>query len=416
MIRQVTIKNFNSLKHVTTELKPLTIIIGPNASGKSNFLDGLEAVKHLVQFKGTTRPGREGDQPTIPVEEVLWRKSKSTEEVSWELDYELRPNELPARQLSLFEDESNYENFTYSLAIKNAVVDEEELPIIVQEKLTASPGQYEFFFRSEDNIKVQSSTIPVDTDISLTDLALHFYARKSLPVARDLRYYIREWQFYKIIPHLIRQSLFSRPGKHSRLAKDGSNLANVLHLLRKHQPGDFEYIQNEMLASLGFSRLYTKEEDEGIRALQGRGRVYLEAEEEVFANSKPFGPDNLSDGTLGLLALLTVLSISKPAPFICLEEPERSIHLQLIPRLAHYLHEAAQGTQLIVTTHSPEFLDHFDPYEQDYVQVLIAHRDNEGATQFVPIRKVQNIQKWLDEYMLGQIWTMGQIEEILETA
>jgi len=119
---------------------------------------------------------------------------------------------------------------------------------------------------------------------------------------------------------------------------------------------------------------------------------------------------------LGFLALLTILGVSKLPPLICLEEPERSIHRQLIPRLAHYLHETAQHTQLIITTHSPELLDQFDPYEQDYLQVLIAYRDREGATHFVPIRSVQNVQKWLEDYMLGQIWSMGQIEELLEVS
>jgi predicted ATPase len=205
-------------------------------------------------------------------------------------------------------------------------------------------------------------------------------------------------------------------GKSRDLVKDGSNLANVLHDLRFESPEDFEYIQDEMQTTLGFSRLYTPFQEESLLGLGKQGRVYLEAEEEAFAGLQPFGPDYLSDGTLGLLALLTVLGVSDLAPLICIEEPERSIHRQLIGSLAHYLHNAVYDSQLIVTTHSPEFLDHFDPYEQDYVQVLIAYRDEEGATQFVPIRQVEHVEKWLEDYMLGQIWTMGKIEEVLEIA
>ncbi len=37
-----------------------------------------------------------------------------------------------------------------------------------------------------------------------------------------------------------------------------------------------------------------------------------------------------------------------------------------------------------------------------------------GATRFVPVRDIRNVREWLDDYMLGQIWAMGQIEEILE--
>jgi predicted ATPase len=280
-----------------------------------------------------------------------------------------------------------------------------------------------YLSRYEDDISVErltddSSLESEKTDISFTDLALHYYARPSFPVVMSFRDYVQKWQFCKIAPDQIRSSRFMRLEKSRRLIKDGSNLANVLHYLREEQPVDFEYIQGELHAILGFSKLQIREEEIDVDLLKekryGPGRVYLELEEERFAGLKPFSPDNLSDGTLGLLALLTTLSVSDPAPLICLEEPERSTHPQLLRRLASYLHEAAQYTQLIITTHSAEFLDHFDPYEQEYLQVLIVHRDPEGATQFTPIRKVQNIKAWLEDYMLGQVWTMGQIEEMLE--
>ncbi len=430
MICKVTIKNFKSLRDITAlELKPLTIIIGPNATGKSNLLDALESIQRLVRFKGITIPfpafreEQREERPTLPVNEILWRKAKADAEIFWELACNLSPeSDIPA-QKSFWQPE-NEPNFTYKLGVKNLT--DNEMPIISQERLTADwppiAGERVYLDRDKDNIGTQrltdSSSLELeDSDISLSDLALHYYARSSFPAVMSLRDYIQDWQFCKIIPDLIRSSRLIRSGKNRRLAKDSSNLANVLHYLSEKQPADFEYIQNEMSSILGFSRLYTREEqgeDEERRFKPGR--VYLEAEEERFTGLKPFGPDNLSDGTLGLLALLTVLSVSNPAPLICLEEPERSVHPQLLRRLAYYLREAAQYTQIIITTHSAEFLDHFDPYQQDYVQVLIAHRNQEGATQFTPIRQIQHVQKWLDDYMLGQIWTMGQIEEMLETA
>ena len=82
MINHLTVQNFKSLHHITVDLKPLTIIIGPNASGKSNLLDALEAIQRLVQYKGTTMPGRDGLQPTISIDAVLWRKADPIAEIS----------------------------------------------------------------------------------------------------------------------------------------------------------------------------------------------------------------------------------------------------------------------------------------------------------------------------------------------
>lgn len=415
MLHSATIKNFKSIRNVSVDLKPLTIIIGPNASGKSNFLDGLEAVKHIVRYKGTTRPGREGDLPTLLLDDVLWRKAKPDEKIYWELNVGLTSRGYSSRQLRLFDDEVGREDIVYNLVIKNDAVDEVELPVIDLEKLTKLPENFIILSRQMESITMQEGQVPLfPLEISSTDLALHFFARESLPAVKNLRYYIQQWQFHKIIPEMIRSQLFSVRGKNATLRKDGSNLANVLYYLQEDHPEDFDYIQEEMQKSLNFAKIHTVEDDEVSEVFSKRGLVFLEAQENVFADEKPFGPNNLSDGTLGFLALLTILSVSDPAPLICLEEPERSIHLHLIPRLAHLLHEAAYHTQLLITTHSPELLDYFDPYEQDHVQVLVAYRNIDGATEFVPVRNVQNVQKWLDDYMLGQIWSMGQIEEMLE--
>jgi AAA15 family ATPase/GTPase len=75
VIHRITLKNFKSLCDVSVELKPLTIIIGANASGKSNLLDALEAIKRLVEDKGTMTSSQEGEQASILVDEVLWRKA-----------------------------------------------------------------------------------------------------------------------------------------------------------------------------------------------------------------------------------------------------------------------------------------------------------------------------------------------------
>jgi len=411
MIHQITIKNFKSLRCITEmPLKPLTIIIGPNASGKSNLLDSLEIMQQIVRHKGTIMTRREDELPVVSLSDVLWRKAKPTEEMSWKIACTLNTDEKNRRT------ENAQQGIEYALALRSF---DEMTPVISQESLKAKWPPFEdqthhYLSRKETAIAVQGlkngALRQEETDISPTDLALHSYARITFPAVKSVADYMKEWAFFKIIPDEARRlHTWSTSSKYLRLGKDGRNLSHVLHYLRQERKIDFNVIQEEMRKILNISELYTRMEELKERQLY---KVHLDVKELPFANLRAFSLDNLSDGTVGLLALLTALS--DPAPLICIEEPERSIHPKMLSRLAYFLHEAVQRTQLIITTHNADFLDHFDPYQQDYVQVLIAYRDKEHTTQFAQIRHIQHVKAWLEDYMLGQIWTMGQIEEMLE--
>jgi predicted ATPase len=347
--------------------------------------------------------------------EVLWRKAEPTEEIVWKIAATLNTGEETPRS----EGAQQSPRLDYCLAVRSF---DEMTPIISRESLKAKCSPFEdqtihYLSRKDTAIEVQGirngELQQEETDISPTDLALHSYARTAFQVVKSAAGYIKDWAFFKIVPDEARrlQVYWSNLSKQSRLGKDGRNLSNVLHYLRQERKVDFNYIQEEMSKILNLSDLYTRKEEMKDRHLY---KVHLDVKELPFAGLRPFSLDNLSDGTVGLLTLLTVLSESNPVPLICIEEPERSIHPKMLSRLAYYLHEAARHTQLIITTHNADFLDHFDPYQQEYVQVLVAYRDKEHATQFAPIRQIRNVKAWLSDYMLGQVWTMGQIEEMLE--
>ncbi|MCP4701166.1 MAG: ATP-binding protein [Gammaproteobacteria bacterium] len=409
MIHQISIKNFKSLHCVKNlPLKPLTIIIGPNASGKSNLLDALEAMQQIVRHKGTIITRTEDEQPVLSLSDVLWRKAEPAEEIVWEI----------ACTLNAGEETQPPPNVGYCLAVRG---DDEMMPVISSESLKAKWPPFEdqeipYLSRRDIAIEVQGirngQLHKEKTDISPADLALHSYARTAFHAVKSCAAYIKDWEFFKIVPDKARLHTY-RPNlsRHSRLGKYGGNLSNVLHYLREEKEADFNYIQEEISKILNISELYTRKEE---RKERGMYKVHLDVKELPFAGLKPFSLNNLSDGTVGLLTLLTVLNKNDSVPLICIEEPERSIHPKMLSRLAGYLHEAVQHTQLMITTHNADFLDHFDPYQKEYVQVLVAYRDKEHATRFAPISDIRNVKAWLEDYMLGQIWTMGQLEEMLE--
>lgn len=414
MIEQISVQNFKSLRSITNlSLKPLTIIIGPNASGKSNLLNALESLQQLVRHRGMMMIRRDYEMPIFPFDDVLWRKAEPRDEISWEIACSL-DREGIVRQQS---------NVEYSVAVHDFTYEHDHVkPIITKETLRAAwpPHEHEmieYLSRTGTDVKAQrlkQGELDLEKGwISPMDLALHAYAHTAFQAIVVLEDYIKDWRFFKIIPDEARRTHTYRPdsARWGWLGKDGRYLSNVLYYLSTENPTDFEYIREEMHEILEISSLDTRMEKLIDKSSY---RVHVEVEESPFAGLRPFSLDDLSDGTVGILALLTILSVTDPPPLICIEEPERSIHPGMLRRLAHYLQDAADRTQLIITTHSAGLLDHFDPYQQENVQVLVAYRDKEHATQFTAIRKIQNVRAWLDDYMLGQIWTMGQIEEMLE--
>lgn len=113
----------------------------------------------------------------------------------------------------------------------------------------------------------------------------------------------------------------------------------------------------------------------------------------------------LSDGTLKFLCLLAVLLEKDLPPLICIEEPEVGLHPEAIQIVAEALVEASERTQIIVTTHSEALIDVLSDRPED---VLVTERDFDNSTQFRRLDKRQ-LSLWLQRYSLGQLWRKGEI-------
>ena len=113
----------------------------------------------------------------------------------------------------------------------------------------------------------------------------------------------------------------------------------------------------------------------------------------------------LADGTLRFLALLSILCHPEPPPLVCIEEPELGLHPDVIHQVAKLLIEASQRTQLIVTTHSAELIDHL---WEDPESVVVCERYPDTGTEFNRLKK-EELTSWLERYELGELWRTGQI-------
>ncbi len=120
---------------------------------------------------------------------------------------------------------------------------------------------------------------------------------------------------------------------------------------------------------------------------------------------EPLPSWRLSDGTLKFLCLLAVLLEKNLPPLICIEEPEVGLHPDAIQIVAEALVEASERTQLIVTTHSDALIDALSDRPED---VLVTERDFDNGTQFRRLNKEQ-LSSWLERYSLGQLWRKGEL-------
>lgn len=131
------------------------------------------------------------------------------------------------------------------------------------------------------------------------------------------------------------------------------------------------------------------------------GRLLLTIKDAPFDN--PILARFASDGTLKMLAYLVLLYDPSPPPFIGIEEPENFLHPRLLYGLAEECRAAAERGQLLVTTHSPFFINALRPEE-----VRVLYRDVDGFTQAVLAAEIQGVPEFMSEGgLLGHLWLEG---------
>jgi predicted ATPase len=138
--------------------------------------------------------------------------------------------------------------------------------------------------------------------------------------------------------------------------------------------------------------------------LMADGRLLLEIKDAPF--ERPILAKFASDGTLKMLAYLTVLYDPAPPKLIGIEEPENYLHPRLLPELAEECRNASAGTQLLVTTHSPFFVNALKASE-----LWVLYRDDKGYTQARRASDMRGVVKFMENgASLGDLWTENYFE------
>ena len=385
LIRRLTLQNFLSYgpEGVSVDLLPLNVLIGPNASGKSNLLEALALCR-----------GASGDLLAVIREgggigEYLWKGPQSGK--SAELDVVVTLPSLGA--------DSGVAHHLVLDALSSRLAVSHEFIGLWKDQLSAP----EMLFVSDRGNALISAHVGAGSreDIRVNDLKpgqsvlsqrrdpVRYPELTSLAESFGRIVLFQDWYFGKQT-HMRLPQPTDLPSDF--LLADRSNLSLILHDL-----GQTSAKREELIDYL--RRFYENARYISTKIQGGTIQLYIEEE-----GGRLIPAPRLSDGTLKYLCLLAILCHPNPPPVIGIEEPELGLHPDIMPTLAELLRRASERTQLFVTTHSDALVSALSDTPES---ILVCEATPDGTT--MKRLEAAPLREWLEKYSLGEIWRMGEI-------
>ena len=380
-IEYLRVENYRALQLVEfRNITPLMVILGPNGSGKSTVFDVFNFLSECFQQGLRYAWDRRGRASEL-----------RTRGQSGPVVIELKYREQPRHPL-----------ITYHLAIDEGT----RGPYVAEEWLQWRRQQHGRPFRFLDYRQGQGRAVsgeqPDETE-SRVEIPLRspeLIAVNTLgqfaehPRVAALREFVTDWYVSYLAVADTRQQ--PEVGPQTRLSKTGNNLANVIQYLKEQHPQQLEQIFQVL-------RRRVPQLERVDAEPMPDGRLLLQMKDAPF--DRPVMARFVSDGTLKMLAYLTVLLGPDPAQFIGVEEPENFLHPRLLPELAEECRRASEHSQLLVTTHSPFFLNGVLPHE-----VRVLYRDESGYTHVQTAGDTPGVREFMQAgALMGDLWVEGHL-------
>lgn len=347
-ITKVVVEGYTSIRSAEIDLGALTVLIGANGSGKSNFISALEFLGKIV----------EGD-----------------------LAYEVG---LRGGASALM-----HHGATNSDRIRLRI---EGLDHIYEAVLVTAEDD-ELIFSTEDVAFVGSPDHVVTEDLGRGHRASRLTwavpgADSVLEMLRGCRVY--HFQDTSRDAPVKQQTFIS---DNIALRSDAGNLAAFLLRLKDAEPDHYRRIQ---LAVRGVAPFF------GAFVLDSQGSDYIRLRWRQLGADPVFPASALSDGTLRYICLATLLLQPDPPPLLVLDEPELGLHPFAIVQLAEMLRSVSTRSQVVLATQSTTLLNQFELND-----IVVAER-HDGETTLRRL-DVERLQSWLDEYSVGELWEKNVI-------
>jgi predicted ATPase len=382
-ISRVRLRNYKSIARCDVALGPLTVLIGPNSSGKSNFLDALAFLARAVE----TTPGQALEERG-GVNAILRTVPVPTDIFSIEVDVTVPQYE-------------GGERWTYGFEVARDDHKEERPFNIRRESCSLESLGRSIHFEVHNGLVQDSSHDRSLTEEVIEPDQLYLQVAGARKLFTPLHRGLREMRFYSLGLDALREP--EPPVRRAVLGQHGERLASVLGAMEREHPN----LKKRLDAYLRAVVPGVIGADEWIAGpyvtVKLRTAIGLGGREVVF------DPKGMSDGTIRALGVLAALFqpevLNGRVPLIAIEEPEIALHPAAAGVLFDALTEASQRVQVVATSQSPDLLDRDDLDVATVRAVSMEH----GLTTIGEVDEVSRSIVKDKLYTLGQLMRGNQI-------
>ena len=349
-LKQIKIDGFKSIRNLDElTLGNLNILIGANGAGKTNFISVFQFLNEIVEKNLQNFVRIAGGANAL-----LYLGQKTTKEITINLDF----------------GRNGYEAKFAPTSADNLFFSEEKCWYYSRN------SDYQYFIKLGQGH--EETRLPKEARMG--------------KIARHVLQYLKSWKIYHFhdTSEQAKVKLTGDINDNAILRPDASNLAAFLYLLQeKHQEYYDRIVKTIRLVGPFFDDFVLRPSPFNQNKIQLEWR---EKDSDAYFNA-----NSLSDGTLRFICLTTLLLQPTLPSTILIDEPELGLHPYAINLLASMLQSAATKTQVIVSTQSVSLVNQFKPED-----IIVVDRED-GQSVFRHLES-QEIENWLEEYDLGDLW------------
>ncbi len=366
MITKLSIQHYRSIENLDLELGPVTLFVGQNGAGKSNIIDAIKFVRDSLRngldWAVAERHGIQNIRqwsPTRPYHVSIGLHARGGEgrwEANGKFSFTLSSS---GDSYKIHKEEAEWNDIVTTRFRAHRTID---IKPVNNFKYSRDKGGCIKTNWLKDSLTLESGEME------------EFFI--SSPLSHPMRSWLfSDFECYVIFPNTLRDA--QKLSREPHLTSHGENIASVLKMLRrKRKAAAIQEIVGTM------KKIVPNLENITARAVGSFivPRFYIRPNQE---KGHYFDVDQMSDGTLRLLGILVALYQDPGPSVIALEEPELTVHPGALPLIADAIKEVSETRQVLVTTHSPDLLDQFEPDQ------IVAVEYEDGATRAHPLNTTQ---------------------------
>lgn len=326
MLTSIRVQNFRSIRDASVKLGQVNLFIGPNNSGKSNFLKGIKAVAYRISH-----------YPKNQDVSTEWYKENISKGINED------PFSPPAIKISLVEylSEGRHCDVVYTVKPSGQLFSTEVESTIEADLIN-------------DIIKTRDE-LPLDA--SKLGLPSPFFS---------FHIFLQNCAVYKLEPAVF--ALSAPLSNQPLLEESGINIANFLNTLSQNNDEEFSKLKRDFNSCVRNLTSVSTPPDPNIP-----GNLKI----KFFDNQRnTYWAEDVSEGVMYFLGLLCIIHQPNPPKLLLLEEPEKGIHPRRIREVMNFIFELARqrSIQIIITSHSPYIVDHFADMPE-YISIFDREND-----------------------------------------